>query len=74
VGCELDRVALGKDCLPVLLFSPISIIPIVLRNRLHLNTRLLSSEGPAGEICETSNEIEINRVRRHWTGEYILAF
>ena len=74
VGCEVGREALGKDFLPVLLFSPVSIIPAMLRSHLHLNTRLLSSEGQARENCETSNEIKLNRVRKHLTGEYIPAF
>jgi hypothetical protein len=74
VGCDVDRVALGKDFLPVLLFSPPSIIPAMPRTHLPLNTRLLSSEGQAGEICKTSNEMRLNRVRKHWTGEYIHAF
>jgi hypothetical protein len=59
VGCVVERVALKKDFFPFPLFSPVSIIPSILHPQLHLNTRLLSSEGRAGQICETSNQIKL---------------
>jgi len=70
-GPMSNKVAQGF--LPVLLFSPVSIIPPMLCTYLHLNTRLLLSEGQAGDICETSKEISFNRVPKHRTGEYIPA-
>jgi len=41
----------------------------MLHTHLHLNTRLLTSEGQVGEICETSNAVKLNLVRKHWIRE-----
>jgi len=50
----MDRVALGQVCLPVLLFSPVSIIPPMLH--IHFICMLLLADRQVGEAWEPSEK------------------
>jgi hypothetical protein len=54
VGCDADRVALGKDFLPVLLFSPVSVIPAHL---FFLKLGYFHQKNRRAKSAKTSNEI-----------------
>jgi hypothetical protein len=50
MGFVVDKVALGLVFLPVLQFSPVSIIPPMLHTHLHLHIALIRRRN--GEVCE----------------------
>lgn len=45
VRTVVDKVALGQICLPVLPFSPVTTIPLVLHIDIHLHTALMRKLG-----------------------------
>ena len=61
----VDKVALRHVFFPVLLFSPVSIIPQMIHNHIHLHVSL--PEGLKGEGWETSNKEKLCfGNRRQW--------
>jgi len=60
----VDEVTLGRVCLPVFTFSPVTIVLPVLHTHLHLHTTLIL-DGQTGEGWQTSKGNALSQI-----GEY----
>jgi branched-subunit amino acid transport protein len=61
VGVVVDKVALGQVFLQVLRFSPVSIIPPLLRTHVHIGVHLFLQE-QMGEAWEPSKSNAVSEI------------